>query len=256
MQKPPPVPTAPPPTLEKLALPDAGKVLEKIDAASPAKALVKAWTLPLALSAAVGGITGGAVGGITSAVVAPDAPTAAPKISIATPGAPSLTGGIGRLAVTSEPSAARVTIDGRIVGDTPVGRVDLDSGEHSVVVELSGFAPHVARVAIAAGQPASVHARLEAGSAATKSTGRPRAFAPRGPSRDCSSEKDSCRRRCDDSGWRCRSSCTFCSSCVSSMTSDECRSRCEQCRSGCEQNVDFCENSCDGDYESCRAMNP
>jgi hypothetical protein len=47
-----------------------------------------------------------------------------------------------RLVVTSKPVEANVVVDGRFVGVSPVERVDLEAGKHSIVIDAFGYQPY------------------------------------------------------------------------------------------------------------------
>src|SRR5262245_53093607 len=48
----------------------------------------------------------------------------------------------GHVVVSSKPVDGNVTIDGRFVGVTPIERLDLDPGKHSVVIDAFGYQPY------------------------------------------------------------------------------------------------------------------
>ena len=60
----------------------------------------------------------------------------------------------GRLLVRSTPAGARVTVDGRDSGVTPIAVRELANGTHHVVVTRDGYAPTERRVVITASRPA------------------------------------------------------------------------------------------------------
>ncbi len=100
----------------------------------------------------------------------PPAPAAAPAPAPArtperprqTPSPPPPAG--GALSVRSEPSGAMVTLDGRLVGETPLVLRDLTAGPYWLVVARPGYAPHTERVTIPSGGPErTVAVALEAG---------------------------------------------------------------------------------------------
>jgi hypothetical protein len=68
--------------------------------------------------------------------------------------------GQGRLEIVSRPAGARVTIDGRQVGVTPV-QTSVQAGARAVRLELDGYAPWSTTVRIEPGRPARVGASLE-----------------------------------------------------------------------------------------------
>jgi hypothetical protein len=71
------------------------------------------------------------------------------------------------LAVSSKPVDANVVVDGRFVGVSPVDRIDLDAGKHTVVIDAFGYHPYAGTLEVEADARASlkvVLAPLGAGS--------------------------------------------------------------------------------------------
>lgn len=216
--------------------------------------------LPTAvISGAIGGITGGLVGHSVAKQEAA-AQIAALKQAAAAPGGSTVDSaavGLAQLEVTSVPEAARVRIDNRLVGKTPLDRLEVEAGKHAVVIELHGHEPFVGDVEVKAGRSATVHAVLEEKkdepvAAAAKAPRR--AAAPRGPTRDCTSEQNSCDNRCRDAVSSCEGSCQTCYSCTNTQGWDSCNAQCSTCKEGCKQGRGFCESQCDSQYDSCRAQ--
>src|SRR5437867_10843218 len=72
------------------------------------------------------------------------------------------TGGpAGWLLVASIPSEARVTVDGRLVGKTPIARIAIEPGTHPVVVEAKGKEAYVGEVRVAAGAEVNLLVNLD-----------------------------------------------------------------------------------------------
>jgi hypothetical protein len=69
----------------------------------------------------------------------------------------------GSVAVDSRPRGARITIDGRAVGQTPASVPGLSPGRHSVRLDLSGYKPLVTSVIVKAGETARIAVSLEEG---------------------------------------------------------------------------------------------
>lgn len=67
------------------------------------------------------------------------------------------------LVVDSRPAGATVSIDGRLVGLTPLTLTEIAPGSHSVRIEHVGYRPVLTTVDVAAGQRARVAVRLEGG---------------------------------------------------------------------------------------------
>jgi hypothetical protein len=71
----------------------------------------------------------------------------------------------GSLRITSEPEGAVVTVDGRVVGATPVVLKDVRVGSRVVRIESSGYEPWSTAARVAAAKVTSVKATLQRGSA-------------------------------------------------------------------------------------------
>ena len=82
----------------------------------------------------------------TSAAPAPTAPLLTPKSSPAP---------AGRLSVKSTPSAASVTIDGRLAGKTPLTVSDLSLATHTISVTRAGFVTEDRKVALTRRAPSA-----------------------------------------------------------------------------------------------------
>jgi serine/threonine-protein kinase len=74
--------------------------------------------------------------------------------------------GTGSLEVDSRPRGARVTVDGRPVGQTPVRVPELSPGDHKVLIELAGHRPVSSTVKVVAGEQTRLAVRLEQGGTA------------------------------------------------------------------------------------------
>jgi hypothetical protein len=194
----------------------------------------------------------------------------------------------GELKVTAKPSDANVVIDGRFVGVTPIDRLDLDAGKHSVVLDAFGFQPYAGTLGIeergvlnlavlmapigsetptrgtVGGVGTAIHlvvppsALLPASPAspppAATPVQRPPTRSPAAavyerPRRDCDGEKGRCTDSCRSADFSCTSSCQGCGSCTGNW--DDCNRQCATCRAGCEQNVKFCQSGCDNQATNC-----
>ncbi len=121
------------------------------------------WPLALAAGLAIGALLGIA---ITFAVTGSDPDTE-------TPARPATAGPeTGHLEVTSVPGDGTVTVDGRLVGLTPIDRLDLDPGRHALVIEAFGYQPYAGTITIEAGGGASLEAHLAELGADTRSSGQ------------------------------------------------------------------------------------
>lgn len=74
---------------------------------------------------------------------------------------PPKTAPTGSITVDSRPKGARVTIDGRSIGTTPLSAPGFKPGTHTVRVELAGHKPVVTTVVVKAGETAKVAVTLE-----------------------------------------------------------------------------------------------
>ena len=67
----------------------------------------------------------------------------------------------GSLMVDSRPAGARVFVDGKLVGTTPLLLDSVDAGEHAVRLELDGFRVWTAGTKVTGGERARVSGSLE-----------------------------------------------------------------------------------------------
>ena len=86
---------------------------------------------------------------------------AAPAPSAARPPAPERSAFTGSLFVDSRPRGARVLLDGRAIGVTPLQVGDIKAGSHVVRIELDGHRAWSTATSIVAGQVSRVTASLE-----------------------------------------------------------------------------------------------
>lgn len=92
--------------------------------------------------ALVGALLLGLIVGIAIGHATAEAPAPAPAT------APGSGSDLGHLGVSSKPADGNVTVDGRFVGVTPVERLDLDPGKHTVVIDAFGYQPYAGTLAI------------------------------------------------------------------------------------------------------------
>ena len=69
--------------------------------------------------------------------------------------------GPGELNVQSRPAGARVFVNERLAGSTPLAISDLPAGSATVRIEMDGYQPWVTTVRIGAGEQTKVAASLE-----------------------------------------------------------------------------------------------
>ena len=67
----------------------------------------------------------------------------------------------GGLNVQSRPAGARVFVNNRLAGSTPIAIPGLPAGPATVRIELDGYQPWATRVSVAAGEQTRVAASLE-----------------------------------------------------------------------------------------------
>lgn len=199
-------------------------------------------------------VTAGAAAGVVSAKVTagPIARRIARQQAAAAPADPAAAPATQvTLAVTSEPTAARVTLDGRLVGVTPLDRLVVDPGQHGVVVELAGYEPFVASVLAEPGKPLAVNAVLLPAQAAAKKPIRSSGGggAPKKPWLNCSGKRQECDNRCGRLEFDCRSRCH-----CQDKPSDVCAAERNACYDRCKELRISCESGCDVEKSSCEEM--
>jgi serine/threonine protein kinase len=89
-----------------------------------------------------------------------DLAAARPVRQAATPPAPPV-GTSGSLMIDSRPAGARVFVDGKLVGTTPLLIDDVSAGEHPVRLEADGFSPWATTTKVAGGERTRVSGSLE-----------------------------------------------------------------------------------------------
>ncbi|HMC77235.1 MAG TPA: PEGA domain-containing protein [Vicinamibacterales bacterium] len=92
---------------------------------------------------------------------------AAPKTPPAEPAPPApIAGNAGRLTVTTEPAGAKVTLDGKAAGETPLTLDTVKPGRHTIVVTAASGATAKRTVRVESGQTLAVDVPLFSGFAA------------------------------------------------------------------------------------------
>ena len=89
------------------------------------------------------------------------------------------------LFLESQPDGARVSIDGEVVGNSPIQDLTLEPGQHEILVESRGYDPWRSIVSAGAGESLNVEARLQP----RKTTRRPTAAAAPRPPREGSAKE-------------------------------------------------------------------
>ncbi len=92
----------------------------------------------------------------------PERPPARPSERAAAP-VPAGTSGefVGRLSVESRPSGARVFLDNKQIGVTPLAMPSIKAGEHAIRLERDGYRHWTSTVRIVAGEPSRVTASFD-----------------------------------------------------------------------------------------------
>ena len=136
----------------------------------------------------------------------------------------------------SEPPGARITVDGRLVGETPMARLWLEPGEHTVVLTLAGYEPTIDHVHVTAGEQAAVAAWMHEGADPTApaapsgpSYGRGDDYDPRS---DCAANRMSCNHDCWSDAQSCKMDCRHEGPCdqTCEVMQHACERRCWNCR--------------------------
>ena len=89
-----------------------------------------------------------------------------------------------RLSVASEPAGARVFLDDKEAGVTPLKAVELTAGEHSLKLALAGYDDHLSALTLLAGKPLNMQINLAATSKEPRPAIQPLKLLikPKGPS--------------------------------------------------------------------------
>lgn len=85
----------------------------------------------------------------------------ADRRAAASAGPASVAGKTGSVAIDSRPRGARVTIDGRALGQSPMSVPGLSPGSHALRLDLDGYKPLVTTFTVKAGETARVAVTLE-----------------------------------------------------------------------------------------------
>jgi hypothetical protein len=198
----------------------------------------------------------------------------------ATTTTPATAASTGRLKVSSKPADGNVIVDGRFVGVSPVERIDLEPGKHTIVIDVFGYQPYAGTLDIEPLSPLTLTvllAPIGARDATTTGTAvgagkatfvpvpasalLPAASAPAPPRATSRRSQPSVaptpsqveqqpqppprpRRDCEGEKSTCRDHC--------SRASFDCRSSCPNCV-GCPSSVgwDECKRQCDTCRGSC-----
>jgi hypothetical protein len=84
----------------------------------------------------------------------------APRVETLRP-PPAPATGLGTLVADSRPAGARVVLDGKAVGKTPLKLANVKAGAHMVRLELDGYRVWAAEITVAGGRDTRVAGSLE-----------------------------------------------------------------------------------------------
>lgn len=70
----------------------------------------------------------------------------------------------GSMTISSTPSGATVSVNGRVAGVTPLDMVDLDPGDHEVRFSMNGYADKTSVVTVRPGEQSSISASMDVAS--------------------------------------------------------------------------------------------
>jgi len=85
----------------------------------------------------------------------------APPRSATASSGPAVANGVGSISVQSRPSGARVSVNNRLVGTTPLTIPDMPAGSATVRIEMDGYQTWATTIHVNAGEPARVNASLD-----------------------------------------------------------------------------------------------
>ena len=190
---------------------------------------------------------------------------------------------LGYLAVTSTPVDGNILVDGRFAGVSPVERLDLDPGKHSVVIDAFGYQPYSGTLVIERrgklnlsvllapiGTNGATSGSVSGAGKATRAVVPPSALVPAAsaatpatptsapePKKASRHAEPSApappRRDCDGEQGRCTDNCR--------RTSTDCSFGCPGCSScntsvgwdECKRQCDTCRGSCENNTKFCES---
>jgi hypothetical protein len=83
-----------------------------------------------------------------------------PRSATASSG-PAVANGVGSISVQSRPSGARVLVNNRLAGSTPLTIPDIPAGPATVRIEMDGYQTWATTIHVNAGEPVRVNASLD-----------------------------------------------------------------------------------------------
>jgi hypothetical protein len=138
--------------------------------------------------------------------------------------------------VHTDPPGAMVIIEGGVIAQTPIDRVDIASGKHQMIVAMPGYEAVGKMLDIVAGEHSVQEIMLSRGDASS-------APSPGGHG-GCSSS--TCRRDCFQNHAHCETDCGFCTDCSSPVDGNAVQcSVCLSCKETCRQMQRACERGCE-----------
>lgn len=131
-------------------------------------------------------------------------------------------------------------IEGGVLAQTPVERIDIEAGKHQMIIALPGYETVAATVTVVAGEHVVQEVMLPRADAGS----RP---APGGGG-DSGCSSSTCQRDCFQQHFHCENDCGYCTDCSSPVEGSALQcSVCLSCKETCRQLQKACERSC----ESC-----
>ena len=174
----------------------------------------------------------------TSAAQATPPTPATASASPATPATPPKAGR-GLLTVRTHPPGALVIIEGVLMGQTPVERVDVEAGPHQMIIAMPGYEAIGTSVTVGAGEHV-VHEVTLSHATASGPAGPPATY----DDPHCPYASQSCKSDCWRERFHCETDCGSCSDCGSSDDPMRCMV-CMSCKTGCKQIEKTCERGCE-----------
>lgn len=128
-----------------------------------------------------------------------------------------------------------VIIEGGVMAQTPIDRIDISAGKHQMIVAMPGYEAVGKMLDIVAGEHSVQEIMLSRGGGGS---------APSGRDGGCSAS--TCRRDCFQDHAHCDTDCGFCTDCSSPVDGNAIQcSVCLSCKESCRQMQRACERSCE-----------
>lgn len=188
---------------------------------------------------APGGASGGPAGPQNAGSARPAAASASATASVAASVPPKP--GRGLLTVRTHPPGALVIIEGVLMGQTPVERVDVEAGPHQMIIAMPGYEAIGTSVTVGAGEHL-VHEVTLSQAGPDAQPGPPGSY----DDPHCPYASQSCASDCFREHFHCETDCGSCSDCTSYAVDDPMACMvCQSCKIGCKQLQKSCERACE-----------